>query len=265
MLYVLGIGSAIALAGSLITIIRDQFPNLKHIYVVLGTVTFGFCAGIIYCTPVSQNKITEKGIQRNIYWLVNFLFFFFILGWSIHAGIGRLLRSIFRGIHPGHSRDNWYLLDLWVRKFLGWCGIHVEEKAVGLLEVLLGCDYSTFAGCDPSLYLNQFDTLDIQWYLLSWQCTWYIFILLIIILEYNEKWSFSQKDGIIKLKSILCERKFIVVIYSCWMDHLRIWYPTSTILDDLHHDVQKKFILARGTFHYSIFWKKRGKNGRMTK
>lgn len=29
------------------------------------------------------------------------------------------------------------------------------------------------------------------------------------------------------------------------MDHLRIWYPTSTILDDLRHDVQKKFILAR--------------------
>ncbi|XP_026300890.1 sodium-dependent nutrient amino acid transporter 1 isoform X2 [Apis mellifera] len=54
MLYVLGIGSAIALAGSLITIIRDQFPNLKHIYVVLGTVTFGFCAGIIYCTPGGQ-------------------------------------------------------------------------------------------------------------------------------------------------------------------------------------------------------------------
>lgn len=118
MLYVLGIGSAIALAGSLITIIRDQFPNLKHIYVVLGTVTFGFCAGIIYCTPVSQSKIIEKEINTMKH-LESMNFFFFILGWSVHAGIGRLLRGIFRGIHPGHSRDNWYLLDLWVRKFLG--------------------------------------------------------------------------------------------------------------------------------------------------
>ncbi|XP_017797726.1 PREDICTED: sodium-dependent nutrient amino acid transporter 1-like [Habropoda laboriosa] len=54
MLYVLGIGSAIALAGAIITIINDQFPNWKHLYVVLGTVTFGFCVGVIYCTPGGQ-------------------------------------------------------------------------------------------------------------------------------------------------------------------------------------------------------------------
>lgn len=54
MLYVLGIGSAIALAGAIITIVNDQFPNWKHLYVVLGTVTFGFSVGIIYCTPVSN-------------------------------------------------------------------------------------------------------------------------------------------------------------------------------------------------------------------
>lgn len=54
MLYVLGIGSAIALAGAIITIVSDQFPNLKYIYAVLGTVIFGFCVGIIYCTPVSN-------------------------------------------------------------------------------------------------------------------------------------------------------------------------------------------------------------------
>ncbi|XP_076756123.1 sodium-dependent nutrient amino acid transporter 1 [Xylocopa sonorina] len=54
MLYVLGIGSAIAIAGSLIAIISDQFPNWKHIYVVLGTTSFGFCIGIIYCTPGGQ-------------------------------------------------------------------------------------------------------------------------------------------------------------------------------------------------------------------
>ncbi|XP_017884449.1 sodium-dependent nutrient amino acid transporter 1-like [Ceratina calcarata] len=54
MLYVLGIGSAIALAGSLITIISDQFPNWRYLYIVLGTCTVGFCAGTIYCTPGGQ-------------------------------------------------------------------------------------------------------------------------------------------------------------------------------------------------------------------
>ena len=54
MLYVLGIGSAIALAGAIITIISDQFPNWRYIYIVTGTCTFGFCAGVIYCTPGGQ-------------------------------------------------------------------------------------------------------------------------------------------------------------------------------------------------------------------
>ncbi|XP_034191541.1 sodium-dependent nutrient amino acid transporter 1 [Osmia lignaria lignaria] len=54
MLYVLGIGSAIALAGAIITIVSDQFPSFKYIYVVLGTVIFGFCVGMIYCTPGGQ-------------------------------------------------------------------------------------------------------------------------------------------------------------------------------------------------------------------
>ncbi|XP_076679953.1 sodium-dependent nutrient amino acid transporter 1 isoform X2 [Andrena cerasifolii] len=54
MLYVLGIGSAIAMTGAIITIITDQFPNWSHIYVVLGTVAFGFCVGTVYCTPGGQ-------------------------------------------------------------------------------------------------------------------------------------------------------------------------------------------------------------------
>ncbi|XP_015434043.1 PREDICTED: sodium-dependent nutrient amino acid transporter 1-like [Dufourea novaeangliae] len=54
MLYVLGIGSAIALAGAIVTIITDQFPNWKHFYVVLGTATFGFFGGTVYCTPGGQ-------------------------------------------------------------------------------------------------------------------------------------------------------------------------------------------------------------------
>ncbi|XP_063994384.1 sodium-dependent nutrient amino acid transporter 1-like [Diachasmimorpha longicaudata] len=54
MLFVLGIGSAIALTGGIISIICDQFPGVKYWYVVLGTCIFGFCVGTLYCTPGGQ-------------------------------------------------------------------------------------------------------------------------------------------------------------------------------------------------------------------
>ncbi|KAG7209784.1 hypothetical protein KM043_011402 [Ampulex compressa] len=54
MLYVLGIGSGIALAGGIITIICDQFPTCKHWHVVFSTALVGFCLGTVYCTPGGQ-------------------------------------------------------------------------------------------------------------------------------------------------------------------------------------------------------------------
>lgn len=56
MLYVLGIGSAVALVGAINTIICDQFPTWKQWHVVIGTAAFGFFAGILYCTPVSVSR-----------------------------------------------------------------------------------------------------------------------------------------------------------------------------------------------------------------
>ncbi|XP_020706820.2 sodium-dependent nutrient amino acid transporter 1-like [Athalia rosae] len=54
MLYVLGIGSAIALAGGINAVICDQFPSWKSWHVVLGTSLFGFSVGMVYCTPGGQ-------------------------------------------------------------------------------------------------------------------------------------------------------------------------------------------------------------------
>ncbi|XP_043500880.1 sodium-dependent nutrient amino acid transporter 1-like [Polistes fuscatus] len=54
MLFVLGIGSAIALVGGIITIISDQFPSCTHWYIVLSTSVIGFLCGIVYCTPGGQ-------------------------------------------------------------------------------------------------------------------------------------------------------------------------------------------------------------------
>lgn len=52
MLYILGIGSGIALAGGIVSIVNDQFPNWKHWHIVLVTCVLGFCVGTFYCTPV---------------------------------------------------------------------------------------------------------------------------------------------------------------------------------------------------------------------
>ncbi|KAI4504361.1 hypothetical protein M0802_000832 [Mischocyttarus mexicanus] len=54
MLFVLGIGSAIALVGGIITIISDQFPSCKHWYIVFSTSVIGFLCGVVYCTPGGQ-------------------------------------------------------------------------------------------------------------------------------------------------------------------------------------------------------------------
>lgn len=60
MLFVLGIGSAIAIVGGIISIIGDQFPSWKNWHIVLATSLIGFLVGTIYCTPVSFSSITQK-------------------------------------------------------------------------------------------------------------------------------------------------------------------------------------------------------------
>lgn len=53
MLFVLGIGSNIAMCSCIITVIRDQFPKWKTSYVVLGVAFVGYLIGLVYITPVS--------------------------------------------------------------------------------------------------------------------------------------------------------------------------------------------------------------------
>jgi len=53
MLYILGIGSAVALAGAVITIFCDSFPHIKYWKVALVTCVAGFICGLVYVTPVS--------------------------------------------------------------------------------------------------------------------------------------------------------------------------------------------------------------------
>lgn len=53
MLYVLGIGSNIAMTSCLVTIFKDYFKTVKQWQITLTIAVFMFCIAIIYTTPVS--------------------------------------------------------------------------------------------------------------------------------------------------------------------------------------------------------------------
>lgn len=52
MLFVLGIGSIVALQSTIVTIICDQFKSWKYWKVALVTSICGFLMGLVYVTPV---------------------------------------------------------------------------------------------------------------------------------------------------------------------------------------------------------------------
>lgn len=54
MLFVLGIGSIVALQSTIVTIICDQFKSWKYWKVALATSICGFLMGLVYVTPVSS-------------------------------------------------------------------------------------------------------------------------------------------------------------------------------------------------------------------
>lgn len=53
MLFVLGIGSNTGIITSVVTAIRDEFPQLQNWKVVLAISAFGFSTGFLFITPVS--------------------------------------------------------------------------------------------------------------------------------------------------------------------------------------------------------------------
>jgi ABC-type Fe3+-siderophore transport system permease subunit len=60
MLYTLGIGSAVALAAAVISVVCDQFPHFKYWMVTLAICTAGFLVGLVYITPVRETKHFKK-------------------------------------------------------------------------------------------------------------------------------------------------------------------------------------------------------------
>ncbi|CAK9801905.1 Sodium-dependent nutrient amino acid transporter 1 [Anthophora plagiata] len=58
MMFVLGVGSAVALCGAIFCILCDHFPKMKHWTLVLIVCSFGFVISLVYITPGGQWFIT---------------------------------------------------------------------------------------------------------------------------------------------------------------------------------------------------------------
>ena len=58
MLFTLGIGSASALSGCVVTIICDEFPLWRKWIVTLVVCAVGFLMGLFYVTPQGQHILT---------------------------------------------------------------------------------------------------------------------------------------------------------------------------------------------------------------
>lgn len=57
-LFTLGVGSATSLAGGIITIFCDEFPNVKRWLITSIVCVIGFGVGLIYVTPGGQFMLT---------------------------------------------------------------------------------------------------------------------------------------------------------------------------------------------------------------
>lgn len=94
MLFVLGIGSLVALTNAIITMIWDEFPKIKYWYVALFACIMGYFSGLLYVTPVRN--------QIDIYLNSVLTSDSFFPGRTVDAEPGRPLWRYFPDICSGH-------------------------------------------------------------------------------------------------------------------------------------------------------------------
>ncbi|XP_066597904.1 sodium-dependent nutrient amino acid transporter 1-like isoform X2 [Prorops nasuta] len=58
MMFVLGVGSAVGMMTSIITVIKEEFPSAKHWQIVIPSCIAGFCIANVYVTPGGQYILT---------------------------------------------------------------------------------------------------------------------------------------------------------------------------------------------------------------
>uniref|UniRef100_A0A182PFL1 Sodium-dependent nutrient amino acid transporter 1 n=1 Tax=Anopheles epiroticus TaxID=199890 RepID=A0A182PFL1_9DIPT len=114
MLFVLGIGSNVGMATTIMTVIRDRFPHLQPALVAVGIAVVGFAIGIIYTTPGGQYVLDFLDFYgASFVALVLAVFEMMTFAWIY--GVGRICRDIefMLGIKTGL-----YWRVCWA---FGWC------------------------------------------------------------------------------------------------------------------------------------------------
>lgn len=110
MLFVLGIGSNIAMCSCIITILRDKFKWLKAWQAAIGLAVCGFMFGLIYVTPVCTHnlKCFLWKIYLFILWVESLIshhsLYLKSIGRSIYVSFGRLLWNV---IHCVYFNNSW--------------------------------------------------------------------------------------------------------------------------------------------------------------
>lgn len=66
MLFVLGVGSNIAMTSCVMTVIRDQFPSVKAWHAASGVTMIGLLIGFVYVTPVYKTLLREEMLSVHI-------------------------------------------------------------------------------------------------------------------------------------------------------------------------------------------------------
>ncbi|KMQ91549.1 sodium-dependent nutrient amino acid transporter 1-like protein, partial [Lasius niger] len=92
MLFVLGIGTTVAFCNVIVSVIKDQFPQLNQWKIAAGVAIFGFSIGIVYCTPGGQyilNLVDYFGGTFIIVFLASFeviaISWVYAAGWTLLA------------------------------------------------------------------------------------------------------------------------------------------------------------------------------------
>lgn len=93
MLFVLGIGSNVGMATTIMTVIRDRFPQLQPALVAVGIAIVGYGIGIIYTTPGGQYVLDFLDFYgASFVALVLAVFEMFTFAWIY--GVSRICRDI---------------------------------------------------------------------------------------------------------------------------------------------------------------------------
>ncbi|XP_004520940.1 sodium-dependent nutrient amino acid transporter 1 isoform X1 [Ceratitis capitata] len=128
MLFILGIGSNIAMTSCTVTAIRDSFPNIKQWHCALGISIISFFIGLAYVTPGGQFILTLVDFYgASMIALILGILELYVLGWVY--GVDRLCKDIEFMI--GHR----------VGRYWRWCWALITP---GIMTLILIYFYATY-------------------------------------------------------------------------------------------------------------------------